>query len=179
MNTVWMLSDTGAHNGGTRIVPGSHRSMVASLPKGYKPQFVHTPEAPAGSVLVYNGQCWHSGGSHPGAAGAAERHSLFAHYRKSYCVFQLDPHDGFPSEWWPDLTARQRRLFRMETAPGSPHAADVHFVPGQYRTVADIPRGYREPDGSVPAIPTSKGNGEGGPPPHRRGRYSGHAKPRL
>ena len=94
-------------------------------------------------------------------------------------MFQLDPHDGFPSEWWPDLTARQKRLFRMETAPGSPHAADVHFVPGQYRTVADIPRGYREPDGSVPAIPTSKGNGEGGPPPHRRGRYGGHAKPRL
>ena len=77
MNTVWMLSDTGPHNGGTRIVssrpspsrrsapradalppqvPGSHRSMLASVPAGYTPQFVHTPTAKAGSVLVYNGQ---------------------------------------------------------------------------------------------------------------------------
>jgi hypothetical protein len=115
--------------------------MVASLPAGYAPKFVHTPEAKAGSVLVYNGQvpaaagaeaggggrrggggcrpftwwpraapgatawlrrdsgalssragqCWHSGGSHPGAPGVPERHSLFAHYRKSYCVFQCAP----------------------------------------------------------------------------------------
>ena len=57
--------------------------MLASVPAGYTPQFVHTPTAKAGSVLVYNGQCWHSGGSHPGAPGIGERHSLFAHYRKS------------------------------------------------------------------------------------------------
>ena len=74
-------------------VPGSHRSMLASVPAGYTPQFVHTPTAKAGSVLVYNGQCWHSGGSHPGEPGIGERHSLFAHYRKSckrsssLCVF--------------------------------------------------------------------------------------------
>lgn len=52
MNTVWMLSDTGAFNGGTRIVPGSHRSMMATVPAGYTPQFVHTPAASAGSVLI-------------------------------------------------------------------------------------------------------------------------------
>ena len=57
--------------------------MLASVPAGYTPQFVHTPTAKAGSVLVYNGQCWHSGGSHPGEPGIGERHSLFAHYRKS------------------------------------------------------------------------------------------------
>ena len=122
MNCVWMLSDTGVHNGGTRIVPGSHRSMAASLPAGYTPRFVHTPEAKAGSVLIYNGQCWHSGGAHPGAPGTPERHSLFAHYRKSYCVFQCDPHDGFQREWWADLSERQKTLFRMVHPPGAPHA---------------------------------------------------------
>ena len=36
MNTVWMLTDNGPSNGGTRIVPGSHRSMLANLPAGYR-----------------------------------------------------------------------------------------------------------------------------------------------
>ena len=80
--------------------------------------------APAGSVLVFNGQCWHSGGSHPGN-GSPERPNLFAHYRKSYCIFQVDPHEGFPSEWWPDLSDRQKLLFRMGEAPGLPHAAET------------------------------------------------------
>ena len=121
--------------------------MLASVPAGYTPQFVHTPTAKAGSVLVYNGQCWHSGGSHPGEPGIGERHSLFAHYRKSCkrstslcllpgslkesccadCVFQCDPHDGFPEEWWPGLSERQKQLFRMIHPPGAPHSADHHF----------------------------------------------------
>ena len=94
-------------------------------------------------LTSFLGQCWHSGGSHPGAPGIGERHSLFAHYRKSCkrssplcvfsrepqrsrcadCVFQCDPHDGFPDEWWPDLSERQKQLFRMIHPPGAPHSA--------------------------------------------------------
>ena len=84
--------------------------MLASVPAGYTPQFVHTPTAKAGSVLVYNGQCWHSGGSHPGAPGIGERHSLFAHYRKS-CTAHSSKERRRPLFWRPFLTV-------AEPAPG-------------------------------------------------------------
>lgn len=32
MNTVWCLQETGAFNGGTRVVPGSHKSGLGSTP---------------------------------------------------------------------------------------------------------------------------------------------------
>ena len=37
------------------------------------------------------------------------------------------PHIGVVSEWWPDLSDRQKQLFRMINPPGAPHAADHHF----------------------------------------------------
>jgi ectoine hydroxylase-related dioxygenase (phytanoyl-CoA dioxygenase family) len=58
---IWMLTDFTPDNGGTRIVPGSHE--FDRIPrKGEQPdRYVHA-EAPAGSVLVYNGSIWHGGG---------------------------------------------------------------------------------------------------------------------
>ena len=66
MNTVWMLDDFSAENGGTRVVPGSHRSGLQEPPEGFRVRHVHQSQAPAGSVLVFNGQCWHGGGARPG-----------------------------------------------------------------------------------------------------------------
>ena len=63
MNTVWMLDDFSPEIGGTRIVPGSHKSGLAGPPEGMEVRHVFQPEAPAGSVLVFNGQCWHAGGA--------------------------------------------------------------------------------------------------------------------
>ena len=44
-------------------------------------------------------------------------------------LFQLDPHDGFPSEWFDGLTQRQKELMRMTHGQGlgEKHAADAHF----------------------------------------------------
>ncbi|HBM53213.1 MAG TPA: hypothetical protein DDZ97_08965, partial [Deltaproteobacteria bacterium] len=55
------------------------------------------------------------------------RHALFGHYRKSSLIFQVDPHDGFPAEWYDLLSQRQRELLRMENGIGVPHAADYHM----------------------------------------------------
>ena len=57
----------------------------------------------------------------------ANRHALFGHYRKSSLIFQVDPHDGFPAEWYDLLSQRQRELLRMENGIGVPHAADYHM----------------------------------------------------
>ena len=124
MNTVWMLDDFSPENGGTRVVPGSHKSGLGVPPEGFEVAHVVQPPAPAGSVLMFNGQCWHAGGANN---SRANRHALFGHYRKHMLVFQLDPHDGFPAEWYGRLNQRQKELLRMQRGLGAMHASDSHF----------------------------------------------------
>ena len=57
MNTVWMLEDFSPENGGTRIVPGSHKSGLDGPPADMDVKHVYQPLCDAGSVLVFNGQC--------------------------------------------------------------------------------------------------------------------------
>ena len=123
MNTVWMLDDFTPALGATRVVPGSHRSGMAQPPEGMELKHVLQALAPAGSVLVFNGQCWHGGGAN---SGDRPRHALFGHYRKHMLRFQLDPHDNFPLEWFDQLTQRQKELMRMTKGVGVLHAADAH-----------------------------------------------------
>ena len=63
MNTVWMLDDFSPEIGGTRVVPGSHKSGLGGPPEGFDVVHEIQPTAPAGSVIVFNGQCWHGGGA--------------------------------------------------------------------------------------------------------------------
>ncbi|NKB67880.1 MAG: hypothetical protein GKR89_12535 [Candidatus Latescibacteria bacterium] len=123
MNTVWLLDAFSPENGGTRVVPGSHKSGLALPPEGFDIKHIHQAQAPAGSVLVFNGQCWHGGGANN---SDGSRHALFGHYRKHMLRFQLDPHDDFPPEWFDLLNDRQKRLLRMEKGVGALHAADAH-----------------------------------------------------
>ncbi|MFT5367505.1 MAG: ectoine hydroxylase-related dioxygenase (phytanoyl-CoA dioxygenase family) [Candidatus Latescibacterota bacterium] len=124
MNTVWMLDDFSLENGGTRVVPGSHKSGLAVPPEDMDVKHVVQPTAPAGSVIVFNGQTWHGGGANN---SQADRHALFGHYRKRMLVFQIDPHDGFPPEWLDQLNDRQKKLMRLNRGLGAPHAADSHL----------------------------------------------------
>ena len=84
------------------------------------------PRLGAGDVLLFNGQCWHAGGANQ---TEENRYAVFAHYRKSMLIFQLDPHDEFPSEWYDQLNPRQRELLRMQKGVGALHSADGHFEP--------------------------------------------------
>lgn len=124
MNTVWPLVDFSPEIGGTRIVPGSHKSGHDGPPEGFDVQHVFQPTCKAGSVLIFNGQCWHAGGAND---TADNRYALFAHYRKSMLMFQIDPHDNFPDEWFEQLNPRQRELLRMQQGLQALHAADGHF----------------------------------------------------
>ena len=124
MNTVWPLVDFSPEVGGTRIVPGSHRSGHDGPPEGFEVKHIFQPTCKAGSVLVFNGQCWHAGGANE---TKNNRYAVFSHYRKSMLTFQLDPHDDFPAEWYGQLNTRQRELLRMQQGLGALHAADEHF----------------------------------------------------
>ena len=87
MNTVWCLQETGKFNGGTRVVPGSHKSGLGELPQGWEPPLVVQPECPAGSVILYNGHSWHAGGEN--TSDDSYRCSVFGHYRKSLQAYLL------------------------------------------------------------------------------------------
>jgi len=124
MNTVWMLDEFTSEMGATRCVPGSHRSGMGAPPEGLDLKHVAEAIAPIGSVLVFNGQTWHGGGQN---TTDRNRHALFGHYRKRMLVFQVDPHDGFPEEWFGQLTERQKQLMRMNNGLDAKHAADSHL----------------------------------------------------
>ena len=60
VNAMWPLCDFTADNGGTVIVPGSHR-WTKEFPTADSPKI--TIEMPAGSLLLYRGSLWHGGGA--------------------------------------------------------------------------------------------------------------------
>jgi ectoine hydroxylase-related dioxygenase (phytanoyl-CoA dioxygenase family) len=124
MQAVWMLDGFTADNGATRIVPGSHRAEPVEPPSDVEVSHWVAPTGPAGSVLLFNGQCWHGGGAN---RSEAIRRAVFAHYRVGpWMRFQCDPHVGFPESVWASMSDRQRQLLRMERGVGQPNAADYY-----------------------------------------------------
>ena len=59
-NTLWALSDYTADMGATRIVPGSH---LPGAPTEFTDADCLQAEMTRGSVLLYSGKIWHSGGA--------------------------------------------------------------------------------------------------------------------
>lgn len=59
-NTIWAMTDFTDLNGGTRLIPGSHR-FADRLELG--PDETVAAEMPAGSVLFYTGKLYHGGGA--------------------------------------------------------------------------------------------------------------------
>lgn len=59
-NVIWAIDDFSIGNGGTVVVPGSHR-----WPLGRRPTAEDGPTAvvmPAGSAMIYTGNLWHGSG---------------------------------------------------------------------------------------------------------------------
>lgn len=65
VNSLWMIDDFTAHNGATRVVPGTHRSAQSAREAMGDPAAAHPEQvlaiAPAGTVLVFNSHLWHGG----------------------------------------------------------------------------------------------------------------------
>ncbi len=77
LSVLWMLSSFGSENGGTWVVPRTHRDphnpRMHQTPEGLREhidQFQSIPgeiqvSGPAGSVLVMDSRIWHSAGANP------------------------------------------------------------------------------------------------------------------
>lgn len=60
VNTIYILQDVDDHNGGTLIIPGSHRVQPTGPLYGELPRPINL-EAPAGSILIMDGRTLHGG----------------------------------------------------------------------------------------------------------------------
>lgn len=130
LQAVWMIDGFTTQNGATRIVPGSHRHLEAYPPEGMTLPLVVQPEGPAGSVMIFNGQCWHGGGAN---RSQRRRRAIFGHYRVgAWMRFQTDPGLYLGEDHWAQMSPRQRELMRMEYGIAQKNAAD--YYPDQMRT---------------------------------------------
>ena len=123
LQAVWMIDGFTPDNGAT-IVPGSHRHAESYPPQGMGIPYAIQPTGPAGSVLLFNGQCWHGGGAN---RSHQRRRAAFGHYRVgTWMRFQTDPALYLTEAHWEKMTLRQRQLFRMEHGYRQKNAADYY-----------------------------------------------------
>jgi ectoine hydroxylase-related dioxygenase (phytanoyl-CoA dioxygenase family) len=110
---MWALSDFTRENGGTHIVPGSHR-FDRRPAREDAPETIQV-EMPAGSVLFYNGSLWHGGGANH---SAAPRRGIVANYCAGYLRQEECQLLAIPREQVAELTPRLRRLVGYGTYRG-------------------------------------------------------------
>jgi ectoine hydroxylase-related dioxygenase (phytanoyl-CoA dioxygenase family) len=60
---LWMLSEFSRDNGSTEVVPGSHLTGAYPQPVDQGRYNIVQPEAPAGTLLVFDGRLWHGTGA--------------------------------------------------------------------------------------------------------------------
>lgn len=116
-NSLWLLDDFSSENGGTRIVPGSHK-----FPNGPEPdQTSHLDEirveAPKGSVLLFNGAVWHSVGSN---RTDHSRIALICFCCRSFLKQMFDFIHYLKPEVVDRTTPEMRRICGFDSQPLSP-----------------------------------------------------------
>lgn len=104
---LWMLNDFTVESGATRLVPKSH------LRPSYPESGVEYPdeiqvEAPAGSVLIYNGSAWHGGGA---KLRDVERWSVIVSYARWFVKPAFDMTKNTSPELYAKLSPERRELF--------------------------------------------------------------------
>jgi len=101
LNCGWCLDDFTAENGGTRILPGSHRMRRLPDPDA-DPEGMTSLEAPAGSLIIFESRLWHQTGAN--ITDDVVRAAIFAFYQKPLYM---------PAENW----YKQTRPEVLRTAP--------------------------------------------------------------
>lgn len=81
INSLWFLDDFTATNGATRIVPGSHLTPGPITDHVTDRQAAHPDEVlvtgTKGTVVVFNGHCWHGGTTNIDGARRRVMHASF------------------------------------------------------------------------------------------------------
>lgn len=110
---IWALTDFTVENGGTLIVPGSHRSDRRPT-KGDDRAGIPT-EMTAGSILVYDGSLWHGGGANE---SADRRMGIVCNYCAGWLRQEENQLLGVPRDQVAAFPTRLRRLIGYGTYRG-------------------------------------------------------------
>jgi ectoine hydroxylase-related dioxygenase (phytanoyl-CoA dioxygenase family) len=104
-NSMWALTDFTEANGATRLVPGTHLSDH-SPDYGADYESI-AAEMPAGSVLIWHGSLWHSGGAN---TTDETRMGIAMNYCAGYIRQQENQQLGLPRETVEHFSPRLREL---------------------------------------------------------------------
>ena len=133
---MWTLTDFTRENGATVFVPGSHLSGCQPEPRA--PFAVaHSAEAPAGSVILWDGRIWHA----TGANVTADQYRIGV--TNNYVAPMIRPLVNYPYSLQPEvvatLTGRERQLlgFTTWTSYGNEGVPSNRFR--YFRPAADQP----------------------------------------
>ena len=91
-NTIWAMTDFSEENGGTRLIPGSHRFEDRLQ---FRLEESEPAEMPIGSVLLYTGKLYHGGGAN---RSSAVRRGLNITYAVSWLRQEENQYLSVPQE---------------------------------------------------------------------------------
>ena len=126
VNSLWLLDDFTPENGGTRFVPGSHRSLKKPPPKEDPLSTCHPDQvrlsAPKGSVFLFNGAVWH-------AVGANRTDQARVCLICFCCRSFLKPMFDFVQHLKPEVAERatpeMRRMYGFDSLPRPPDTPKI------------------------------------------------------
>jgi ectoine hydroxylase-related dioxygenase (phytanoyl-CoA dioxygenase family) len=138
-NTIWAVTDFTAENGATRVVPGSTQWPDES---DIAPEKITQAEMSAGSVLVYSGSVFHSGGEN---RSSADRIGVNITYALGWLRQEENQYLSCPPELAKTLSPELQQLagyamgqyaLGYYTPPGGP-GAHPELVPPEFALGAD------------------------------------------
>ncbi len=103
LNTMLALDEFSAENGGTNLVPGSHKSVEPVDQEAER----FRAAMPRGGLLAWDGACWHGGGA---STGTNERCGLNVNYNVGWLRQQENQFVSIAQDVIPTLPERLRRL---------------------------------------------------------------------
>jgi ectoine hydroxylase-related dioxygenase (phytanoyl-CoA dioxygenase family) len=112
--TMWAITDFRADNGGTLLVPGSHRGTADRQPE---PEEILAAEMPAGSVLFWLGGTLHGAGAN---VSAESRYGVVLTYSAAWLRQEENQYLDVPPDIAEGLSAELQRMigYRMNGALG-------------------------------------------------------------
>ena len=102
--TMWACNDFTAENGGTRVVPGSHRWEHGRKPR---PEEIVSTVMPAGSVLLYTSNLIHGSGDN---LSGGNRRGMALHYNLGWLRQEENQYLSIPPEKARDIPGEVLKL---------------------------------------------------------------------
>ena len=117
VNSLWLLDDFSAENGGTRFVPESHLRLKKPSPDlSTDPDEIRL-HAPKGSVFLFNGAIWHAAGAN---VTESDRIALICFCGRSFMKPQFDFVNHLKEEVYQRSTPEMLRIYGFESQPRKP-----------------------------------------------------------